>query len=136
VDKHASFPCEKLYIRRWLTAPVLTVAGELEARAKGTPQGATISPLIANLYLHYGLDTWLQRKFDNVSFERYLDDAIIHCKTYKQAVFLRDKIAHRFQEIGLELHPEKTKIVRIALRAPICGTSSPERRFCFLGFEF
>lgn len=136
VDKHASHAWEKLYVRRWLTAPVLTAAGELKPRNKGTPQGATISPLLANLYLHYGLDTWLQRKFNHVPFERYLDDAIIHCKTYKQAVFYRDKIAERFQEIGLELHPEKTKIVRCALSAPFCGTTSFERRFCFLGFEF
>ena len=70
-----------------------------------------ISPLLANLFLHYAFDVWMQRHFSVISFERYADDVIVHCKSEKQALWLKDVIARRLAQCHLELHPEKTKIV-------------------------
>jgi RNA-directed DNA polymerase len=69
------------------------------------------SPLLANLFLHYGLDRWLQANYPKVVFERFADDAIVHCRTEREALAMRKAIAERLQNCGLELHPEKTKIV-------------------------
>ena len=100
-----------LYIERWLKSPVQTTTGELILREKGTPQGAVISPLLANLYLHYCLDEWLRINYPEVPFERYADDHVCHCKTKEEAEELQAAIGARLNECGLELHPDKTKIV-------------------------
>lgn len=100
-----------LYVQRWLVAPLQRPDGTLEARDRGTPQGSAVSPVLANLFLHYAFDAWMEREFPTVAFERYVDDAVVHCVSEKQARMLRDKIAARFDEVGLRLHPEKTKIV-------------------------
>jgi RNA-directed DNA polymerase len=78
---------------------------------KGTPQGGPISPLIANIFLHYGFDTWMVREFPGVVFERFADDAVVHCVTERQARLVRDAIGRRLAEVGLQLHPDKTRIV-------------------------
>src|SRR5262249_59515962 len=78
---------------------------------KGTPQGGPISPLIANIFLHYGFDTWMVREFPTVWFERFADDAVVHCVTERQARQVRDAIGRRLAEVGLQLHPAKTRIV-------------------------
>src|SRR6266540_3057212 len=80
-------------------------------RDRGTPQGSSISPLLANLFLHYTFDAWMEKHFPEVPFERYCDDAVVHCTTEKQALFVRDAIARRLADCGLELHPDKTRIV-------------------------
>lgn len=85
--------------------------GSLVARDKGTPQGGVISPLLANLFLHYVFDVWLETGFPGVPFERYADDIICHCRSERQAVVLRAVLERRFTACGLMLHPEKTKIV-------------------------
>jgi len=85
--------------------------GTLTERAQGTPQGGPISPLLANLFLHYGFDLWMFREYPGCQFERFADDAVIHCVTERQALEVRDAVACRFAGIGLTLHPEKTKIV-------------------------
>jgi RNA-directed DNA polymerase len=77
----------------------------------GVPQGGVVSPLLANLFLHYAFDAWMQRAFPNIPFERFADDAIVHCRSEKQARFVLDAIRARLAECGLELHPTKTKIV-------------------------
>jgi RNA-directed DNA polymerase len=100
-----------LYVERWLKAPMLMADGSLVPREKGTPQGSPISPLIANLFLHYGFDAWMVREFPAVPFERFADDVVIHCATERQARELREALASRLVGIGLELHPEKTRIV-------------------------
>ena len=100
-----------LYIERWLKAPVQEEDGQLVPRAKGTPQGGVISPLLANLFLHYAFDRWMAGRYPQVPFERYADDAIVHCRTEMEAQGVRAAIAARMRECGLELHPEKTKIV-------------------------
>jgi RNA-directed DNA polymerase len=100
-----------MYVERWLKAPMLMSDGTLVQRGKGTPQGSPISPVLANLFLHYGLDAWMARVFPSVPFERFADDAVIHCVSERQARQVRDAVARRLVGVGLELHPDKTRIV-------------------------
>ena len=100
-----------LYVRRWLAAPILMPDGRLADRDRGTPQGSAISPVLANLFMHYAFDTWLEREFPAVRFERYADDAVVHCATGRQAEEVLAALAARMEEVGLRLHPAKTKIV-------------------------
>jgi RNA-directed DNA polymerase len=100
-----------MYVERWLKAPMLMSDGILVPRVKGTPQGSPISPVLANLFLHYGLDLWMVREFPDVQFERFADDAVIHCVSERQARQVREAVARRLVEVGLELHPDKTRIV-------------------------
>ena len=100
-----------MYVERWLKTPMQRPDGTLVHRVKGTPQGSPISPVLANLFLHYGLDAWMVREFSAVPFERFADDAVIHCVSESQARLVRDAVARRLVEVGLELHPDKTRIV-------------------------
>ena len=111
VRKHAQDSWVVLYISRWLTAPAQDGEGQLTERGKGTPQGGVISPLLANLFLHYAFDVWMRSKYPQLPFERYADDAIVHCRTETEAQEVRAAIAARMEECRLELHPVKTKIV-------------------------
>ncbi len=111
VAHHTELPWIRLYVTRWLRAPVQRPDGTLEERTKGTPQGGVISPLLANLFLHYAFDLWMQRSFPGVRFERYADDAIVHCRSEQEARAVLDAIRGRFEQCGLGLHPEKTRIV-------------------------
>jgi len=111
VRRHTDSAWVLLYIERWLRAPVSMPDGTLVGREKGTPQGSPISPLLANLFMHYAFDTWIAREFPGCPFERYADDCVAHCDTEDQARTLRAAIATRLQAVGLELHPEKTKVV-------------------------
>lgn len=111
VEKHTDCKWHLLYIKRWLEAPVQRRNGEQTERPKGTPQGAVISPLLANLFLHYCMDSWLKRNYPQCPFERYADDAVIHCKTEAEAQELKIALGKRLEECGLQMHPEKTKIV-------------------------
>ena len=104
-------------MERWLKAPMLMTDGTLVPREKGTPQGSPSSPVLANLFLHYGFDAWMARVFPAVWFERFADDVVIHCISERQARELREAIARGLVEVGLELHPDKTRIV-------YCKTSS------------
>jgi RNA-directed DNA polymerase len=123
-----------LYVDRWLQAPLQRADGTLVARDRGTPQGSAISPLIANLFMHYALDAWMAREFPGIRFERYCDDAVVHCASEKQARHVRAAIAARLAEVGLELHPGKTRIVycKDADRRGDHEVTS----FVFLGYEF
>ena len=100
-----------LYIKRWLTAPMQMPDGSILAREKGTPQGSPISPLLANLFMHYAFDRWMVREHPGCPFELYADDIVVHCDTEHQACSLRAAIAERLGALGLELHPDKTKVV-------------------------
>jgi RNA-directed DNA polymerase len=100
-----------LYIERWLKAPMQMADGTLIARDKGTPQGSPISPLLANLFMHYAFDKWMDREFPGCPWERYADDIVAHCDTEEQTRELRAAIATRLGTFGLELHPDKTKVV-------------------------
>jgi RNA-directed DNA polymerase len=123
-----------LYIGRWLTAPMKMSDGTLVAREKGTPQGSPISPLLANLFMHYAFDKWMDREHPGCPFERYADDVVAHCDTEEQAQELRTAIAERLGTLGLELHPEKTKIV-FCKDANRPGNSE-HTSFDFLGYTF
>jgi RNA-directed DNA polymerase len=111
VAHHTNLRWILLYVERWLKAPLQLEDGTLKPRDRGSPQGSAISPVLANLFLHYALDTWLVRKFPAVPFERYADDAILHCKTKAQAQVVLDAIIERLAHVGLELNPDKTRIV-------------------------
>jgi group II intron reverse transcriptase/maturase len=134
VRKHTDCKWVLLYIERWLKAPVQLDDDSLIHRNKGTPQGGVVSPLLANLFLHYAFDKWIQRQYPQVPFERYADDGICHCRSKDEAEGLRVAIERRFAECGLELNLQKTKIV-------YCKNSNrrgdyPVQKFDFLGFTF
>jgi RNA-directed DNA polymerase len=100
-----------LYVRRWLAAPIVMPEGRTRARDKGTPQGSSVSPVLANLFMHYAFDMWLERESPAVTFERYADDAVVHCATERQAGEVLAALEQRMEEVGLRLHPGKTRIV-------------------------
>jgi RNA-directed DNA polymerase len=134
VRKHTDCKWEILYIERWLKAPFQKSNGEVIKRSKGTPQGGVISPVLANLFLHYCFDKWMESNFSSNLWCRYADDALIHCKSEKQAQYLRDVLGRRLMECKLELHPDKTKIV-------YCRDSNRNEEhknvsFTFLGYTF
>ena len=135
VDKHVPEKWVRLYIKRWLNMPVLTKSGELvEKQGKGTPQGGVISPLLANLFLHYALDKWLEKTDKSVKFARYADDAILHCHSKAHAEQTLKALMERMASSGLELHPEKTKLVYC--RDYRRKWNYPEAKFDFLGYSF
>ncbi|MGH8933518.1 MAG: group II intron reverse transcriptase/maturase, partial [Egibacteraceae bacterium] len=123
-----------LYIDRWLRAPIQMPDGTLRERQMGTPQGSPVSPVLANLFMHYAFDRWLSRQYPGCPFERYADDAVIHCDTDQQARHLLADLAERLGSLGLELHPDKTKIVycKDANRPHEAEHTS----FDFLGYTF
>lgn len=134
VRKHCDCKWMLLYIERWLVAPLQLEDGTIRARTKGVPQGSVIGPILANLYLHYCMDIWLVRKHPNCPFERYADDAIIHCSTEKEGMDVMKALEERLQQCGLQLHPLKTKLV-------YCRDSNrkwtyPNVTFDFLGYTF
>ncbi len=100
-----------LYIERWLQAPLQRPDGTLESRTRGTPQGSAISPLLANLFMHYAFDAWMKRTHPTVPFERYADDALIHCRSLSESESILAAVRDRLGKCGLELHSEKTRIV-------------------------
>jgi group II intron reverse transcriptase/maturase len=111
VAHHTDVAWVKLYIARWLRAPMQRPDGTLEPRTKGTPQGGVASPLLANLFLHYAFDLWMNRKYPSVQFERYADDVLVHCRNKRQADEVLAAICDRFAQCDLELHSTKTRIV-------------------------
>jgi group II intron reverse transcriptase/maturase len=104
-------PWVVLYVKRWLAAPLALPDGTLQARDRGTPQGSAVSPVLANLFMHYAFDLFLAREFPAVQFERYADDAVVHCVSLRQARQVLAALTERIGQVGLELHPEKTRIV-------------------------
>jgi group II intron reverse transcriptase/maturase len=134
VRKHTKERWILLYIERWLRAPMQSSEGTLSERTRGTPQGGVVSPVLANLFLHYAFDTWMKREFASIPWCRYADDGLLHCKSESQARYLRTALGRRLAECGLELHPDKTKIV-------YCKDDRrqgvyPTTQFDFLGYTF
>lgn len=134
VEKHCQVPWVLLYIERWLKAPMEMTDGQRVERTRGTPQGGVISPLLANLFMHYAFDRWIATHLRSVRFCRYADDGVIHCKRHAQAQYVLRRLAERFGQCGLELHPEKTRIVycRDVNRPADYSTI----QFTFLGYTF
>jgi RNA-directed DNA polymerase len=127
-------PWVLLYVKRWLAAPLQRPDGTLLERDKGTPQGSAVSPILANLFMHYAFDMWMVRNYPDCPWERYADDAVVHCVSKEQAEHVLAALAERMEEVGLRLHPDKTRIV-------YCkdGQRRGEHEhtsFTFLGFTF
>lgn len=129
VAHHTQLSWVRLYVKRWLLAPMEQKDGTLIGRTLGTPQGSVVSPVIANLILHYAFDLWMQRTFPLLCFERYADDAIVHCRTEREAQIVMEAIRGRLAECGLELHPEKTRIV-------YCKDSNRREDYEHISFDF
>jgi RNA-directed DNA polymerase len=129
VARHTDQKWVLMYVERWLEAPMRMADGTLVPRVKGTPQGSPISPALANLFLHYAFDAWMARQFPTVPFERYADDGVIHCVSERQARQVREAVARRLVEVGLELHPEKTRIV-------YCKDSNRRESYEHVSFTF
>ncbi len=134
VRKHTENKWVTLYIERCLKAPMQQQGGSITARLQGTPQGGVISPVLSNLFLHYVFDKWMQHHHASTPWCRYADDGLVHCETEKQAQELLRALRIRFVECGLEIHPEKTKIV-------YCKDGRrrgryPNTSFDFLGYTF
>lgn len=134
VDKHVKEKWIKMYIKRWLEASVVTTSGIVEKDGKGTPQGSVISPLLANLFLHYALDRWMKDNFPQVDFVRYADDQIVHCVSKKQAEYVLMRIRERLTHCKLELNEEKTRIVYCKRNGR--SENHPNVIFDFLGYSF
>jgi RNA-directed DNA polymerase len=134
VAHHTNLRWILLYAARWLKAPIQLEDGTLKRRDRGSPQGSAISPVLANVFLHYALDLWLVREFPDVPFERYADDEILHCRTKQQAEIVRDAIIERLAQVGLELNLDKTRIV-YCKDSDRTGSHEHEQ-FDFLGYTF
>ncbi len=135
LDKVVKEKWVKMYCKRWLEMPVQKTDGTIMAKeGKGTPQGGVISPLLANLFLHYAFDMWITKKHPEISFERYADDIIVHCHTQKEAEEILLQIKGRMEQCKLELHPLKTKIVYCKDHRR--KEPHKEVQFDFLGFSF
>jgi RNA-directed DNA polymerase len=135
VEHHTDLPWILLYVKRWLSAPMQQVDGTLVERDRGTPQGSAISPLLANLFMHYAFDAWMHREHPEIGFERYCDDVVVHCVSDRQAHIVREAIADRLQRFGLMLHPEKTRIV-YCCQAGLKRLIGVPVGFTFLGYDF
>jgi RNA-directed DNA polymerase len=134
VRKHTDCPWVLLYIERWLKAPVQMEDGSVVLRTAGTPQGAVVSPILSNLFLHYVFDMWMARNYPDIPFERYADDLICHCRSEEEARALWGALEARFAVCRLVLHPQKTKLV-------YCKDTNrrgdfPIQSFDFLGYMF
>jgi RNA-directed DNA polymerase len=134
LEKHVKCDWAMLYIKRWLTAPLQRGDGTLAERHQGTPQGGVISPVLANLFLHYTFDVWMARHYPDNPWCRYADDGLVHCRTEQEAQAIRAALDARFTQCALQMHPEKTKIV-------YCKDGSrkgryPTTEFDFLGYTF
>jgi RNA-directed DNA polymerase len=134
VKKHTECKWVRLYIERWLKAPMQRADGTVVERTKGTPQGGVVSPVLANLFLHYAFDLWIGRTFPGVLFCRYADDGLVHCQTEHEAQVIKKALTARFAACGLELHPDKTRIV-YCKDGRRKGTY-PNKQFDFLGYTF
>jgi RNA-directed DNA polymerase len=134
VDLHTDSSWVKLYIERWLVAPMQLADGKRVSRTKGTPQGGVVSPVLANLFLHYVFDKWLSKHYPGLQWCRYADDGLVHCHSEAEARHMLEVLKQRFESCGLELHPDKTKIV-------YCKDGSRKGQyentsFDFLGYTF
>lgn len=134
IDKHLTKGWERFYVKRWLETDIQHSDGTRTKQMTGTPQGGVVSPLLANLFLHYAFDKWIRKYYPNIQFIRYADDIVVHCHSRQEAEVILNKITERLKECQLELNPTKTKIV-------YCGVAKgkfdyPNRSFDFLGYTF
>lgn len=130
VDRHVKEKWAKMYIERWLQSTIEDRKGNKRQRCgKGTPQGGVISPLLANLFLHYAFDRWFEINYPNLSFARYADDLVVHCNTQEEAEEVLKAIKKRLGDCMLELNEQKTKIV-------YCKKDHRNEKFKTVKFDF
>ena len=134
VELHTEEKWVKLYIKRWLKTHFTTKQGDVIQRDSGTPQGGVISPVLANIFLHYSFDIWMKRNYPMAPFARYADDAVIHCKSEKEAKEIKEALTLRMQQCKLELHPQKTRIVYC--KDEDRTQEYPLTEFDFLGYTY
>ena len=135
LDRHVEERWIKMYIKRWLEAPVAKANGDIvEKQGHGTPQGGVISPLLANLYLHYTFDKWMDINFPDLEFVRYADDIIIHCKSEEQSHYVMNRLQSRLIDCNLSMHPDKTSIVYC--KDYRRNAKGKKVKFDYLGFSF
>ena len=132
--KHVQCEWAMLYLGRWLTAPLQLADGTRVERTRGTPQGGVVSPMMANLFMHYAFDVWMTKTLPDTPWCRYADDGLVHCRTEQEAQAIKLALEARFLQCGLEMHPTKTKIV-------YCKDGQrkgqyPNTQFDFLGYTF
>jgi RNA-directed DNA polymerase len=132
--KHVACEWAMLYIGRWLTAPLQLADGTRVQRTRGTPQGGVVSPMAANLFMHYAFDVWMTRTSPDTPWCRYADDGLVHCRSEQEAQAIKAALEARLRQCGLELHPDKTKIV-YCKDGERKGTY-PNTQFDFLGYTF
>ena len=134
VRKHITCKWALLYIERWLKASMVQEDGTTIERSRGTPQGGVVSPVMANLFMHYTFDLWMTMTHPNLPWCRYADDGLVHCRTEQEAEALKAELQARLAECHLEMHPTKTKVV-------YCKDGKrkgkhPNVKFDFLGYCF
>src|SRR6478736_604468 len=109
VRKHVTYKWALLYIERWLTAPMVQEDGTIIERSRGTPQGGVVSPILANLFMHYAFDLWMARTFPDLRWCRYADDGLVHCRSEREAKALRTELQERLAECHLSCIRRKPK---------------------------
>ena len=134
IRKHVKCKWALLYIERWLKAPMVQEDGTTIERTRGTPQGGVVSPILANIFMHYTFDLWMVRTHPALPWCRYADDGLVHCRNEQEAQDLKTELQARLAECRLEMHPTKTKIVYCKDRRRK-GTY-PNVKFDFLGYCF
>jgi RNA-directed DNA polymerase len=134
VEANTALPWVILYVKRWLAAPIQMPDGTLAPRDRGTPQGSAVSPVLANLFMHYAFDLWMAREYPGCPFERYADDAVVHCRSKARAEAVLDALRSRMEQVGVRLHPDKTRIVYC--KDGRRRGSHGHTEFTFLGFTF
>jgi RNA-directed DNA polymerase len=134
VEAVTDCPWVLLYVKRWLAAPLQLQDGTIVKREMGTPQGSAVSPILANLFMHFAFDRWMVKNYPSCPFERFADDAVVHCATKRQAEQVLAAISSRMEEVGLSLHPDKTRIVYC--KDDRRRGSHEHTSFTFLGYQF
>jgi RNA-directed DNA polymerase len=129
VERHIKTPWVLLYIKRWLKVPYALKTGERVERSMGVAQGSVIGPILANLFLHYVFDKWMDITHPGVPFERYADDTICHCRSLEEAQNLQTCVKERMEQCGLKLNEEKTRIV-------YCKNSRNKEEYEHISFDF
>jgi len=129
LSKHCNIPWVLLYVKRWLKAPLENSNGDKTQRICGTPQGGVVSPLLANLFLHYAFDAWVRRELPDVPFCRYADDGLLHCKSKRQAKFVMKRLTARLKQCSLGIHPDKSSIV-------YCKDKNRKGNYPVISFDF
>jgi len=134
VKRHVTEKWILLYIERWLKVPYETEKGDIIERTMGVPQGSVIGPVLANLFMHYVFDKWMQIHYSHIPFERYADDTICHCRTKAEAESMKVIIMNRLSACKLKLNEEKSRIVYC--KSSQRKESHEEIAFDFLGYTF